>query len=57
MSKYLYISCLSNFFITDEPLSYEEEYCETCGDSDHLVGTFDTDEERKRLEKEWIEDW
>ena len=49
--KYLYDSHLGEPYETDEEL--DDTYCETCGDSDWLIGTFETDEERDALLKEW----
>ena len=42
---YIYEGHMGSLFATDEPLSYEECYCETCGDSDWLIGEADTREE------------
>ena len=42
---YIYQNHMGGLFTTDEPLSYEECYCETCGDSDWLIGEADTREE------------
>lgn len=39
--KYLYESHLGGFYFTDEELSWEDRYCEQCGDSDWLVACID----------------
>ena len=40
--KYLYEGHLGDIYITDEQLDYDSLYCEQCGDSDWLIGTFET---------------
>lgn len=36
---YIYSDHLGGgLYTTDEPLTYEELYCETCGDSDQYIG-------------------
>lgn len=40
--KYLYEGHLGDTYITDEQLDYDSLYCEQCGDSDWLIGTFET---------------
>lgn len=35
---YIYESHMGGLYTEDEPLSYDEEYCEECGDSDSLLG-------------------
>ena len=42
---YIYENHLGGLFTSDRELSYEECYCETCGDSDWLIGETDTREE------------
>ena len=42
---YIYENHLGGLFTSDRELSYEECYCETCGDSDWLIGEADTGEE------------
>lgn len=49
---YIYEGHMGSLFATDEPLSYEECYCETCGDSDWLIGEADTREEAWNLLKD-----
>lgn len=39
---YIYESHLGGFYASDEPLDYDMLYCETCGDSDFLLGYADT---------------
>lgn len=41
---YIYKNHMGGLFTVDEPLSYEECYCETCGDFDWLIGEADTRE-------------
>ena len=36
MYMYIYEDHMGGLYATDEVLSYEETYCETCGDSDTL---------------------
>ena len=38
MGKYLYRGHMGSLFATDELLSFEERYCEQCGDSDDYIG-------------------
>lgn len=40
--KYLYNGHLGNLYTDDENLDRESLYCEQCGDSDWLIGTFET---------------
>ena len=44
-TPYIYESHLGGLFTEDNLLTYEEEYCETCGDSDQLLGYANTKEE------------
>lgn len=39
---YLYESHLGGFYSTDESLSQEELYCETCGDWDWEIGKYNS---------------
>ena len=39
---YIYDSHLGYFYTTDHKLSYEECYCEYCGDTDWLIGKANT---------------
>ena len=39
---YIYEGHLGHLYTSDRPLSYEETYCETCGDSDWLIGYAET---------------
>jgi len=34
-----------NFFSSENELEYKDLYCEECGDSDSLIGEFESDEE------------
>ena len=40
--KYLYESHLGGIYITDNMLDRDRLYCEDCGDSDWLIGPFET---------------
>ena len=40
--KYLYESHLGGLYTSDKPLGSDSLYCATCGDSDWLIGTFET---------------
>ena len=40
--KYLYESHLGGLYTTDHKLDYDSLYCEQCGDSDWLIGPFET---------------
>lgn len=40
--RYLYESHIGSLFVSDDYLSFEETYCETCGDCDQLLGEFET---------------
>lgn len=42
---------MGNLYTSDEPLDYEQTYCETCGDSDWLIGYANTREETWNLLK------
>ena len=52
---YIYEGHMGSLFTTDELLSYEECYCETCGDSDWLIGEADTRKEAWELLKDDID--
>lgn len=39
---YIYKSHMGGLYVSDEILDYDMLYCETCGDSDELVGTAET---------------
>ena len=49
---FIYEGHKGGLFVTEEPLSYEECYCETCGDSDWMIGEADTREEAWNLLKD-----
>ena len=46
---YIYENHLGGLYTTDEELSFEELYCEVCGDSDYLLGYAETREEAKKI--------
>jgi len=56
---YIYVSCVGNLFTTKEKLSFEDMYCEQCGDSDQLLGKANTKEEFLKLidKEEWNEEY
>lgn len=39
---YLYESHVGGLYINEECLNFENLYCEECGDSDNLLGSFET---------------
>ena len=39
---YLYESHVGGLYINEECLNFEDLYCEECGDSDNLLGSFET---------------
>lgn len=48
---YIYESHMGSLFVSDDILDYEQTYCETCGDSDFLLGYAETKEEAWELLK------
>lgn len=46
---YLYEGHLGGLYTTCEILDFEELYCESCGDSDWLLGEFETEQELREL--------
>lgn len=53
MIYYLYESRLGDAYIAKRNLSYDETYCDTCNDSDDLLGEFKSEAQlRKLLERE-----
>lgn len=40
--KYIYDSHIGGIYVSDEELNHEDLYCEQCGDSDQLLGMFET---------------
>lgn len=49
---YIYQSHMVGLFLSDDVLDYEQTYCETCGDSDYLLGYAETREEAWNLLKD-----
>jgi hypothetical protein len=43
---------MGSLFVSDDILDYEQTYCETCGDSDFLLGYAETKEEAWNLLKD-----
>ena len=35
---YIYEGHLGNLYVSDDIIDEDDLYCETCGDSDHLIG-------------------
>lgn len=48
---YIYESHMGGLYANNEELSYEQLYCEQCGDSDSLIGEADSAEEAWALLK------
>ena len=49
---YIYESHMGGLYTSDEPLDYEDLYCEECGDSDQLIGYAETREDVWNLFKD-----
>ena len=49
---YIYASHLGSLYVSQYEIDYEYLYCETCGDSDFLIGFADTREEAWNLLKD-----
>lgn len=49
---YIYEGHMGGLYASDEPLEYEDLYCEECGDSDWLIGYAETREEAWNLLKD-----
>lgn len=49
---YIYESHMGSLFVSNDILDYEQTYCETCGDSDFLLGYAETKEEAWNLLKD-----
>lgn len=49
---YIYESHMGSLFVSDDILDYEQTYCETCGDSDWLIGYAENREEAWNLLKD-----
>lgn len=49
---YIYQSHMGGLFVSYEILDYEQTYCETCGDSDWLIGYAENREEAWKLLKD-----
>lgn len=49
---YIYQSHMGGLYTSDDELDYEQTYCETCGDSDWLIGYTETREEAWDLLKD-----
>lgn len=46
---YIYESHMGGLYVSDEELPWEGLYCETCGDTDWLIGYAETREEARDL--------
>jgi len=51
---YIYESHMGGFYKSDELIPYEHLYCDSCGDSDYLLGEANTKEELRSLFTETI---
>lgn len=49
---YIYEGHMGSLYVSEEMLDDEDLYCETCGDSDWLIGEADTKEEAWELLKD-----
>ena len=49
---YIYESHMGGLYTSEEPLDYEDLYCEECGDSDQLIGYAETKEDAWNLFKD-----
>lgn len=49
---YIYENHMGGLYTTEEPLDYEDLYCEQCGDSDSLIGFAKTRKEAWSLLKD-----
>ena len=49
---YIYESHMGGLYTSDDPLDYEDLYCEECGDSDQLIGYAETREDARNLFKD-----
>ena len=49
---YIYEGHMGSLYTSDSVLDYEDTYCETCGDSDWLIGHANTREEAWNLLKD-----
>ena len=52
---YIYESCVGYPFLSNHELSYEERYCEQCGDTQSLIGTVKTEEEANEFIKSYFD--
>lgn len=50
---YLYEGHMGGFYTSEDEIDYDDLYCEQCGDSDSLIGWFDSKEELR----EWFEEF
>lgn len=50
---YLYESHMGGTYLSNDLYDYDELYCETCGDSDYLIGEFETIKEYLTLVNEY----
>ena len=51
MSLHVYESHLGGYFTTKDIMTFEEQCCEQCGDSDWYLGEVDTEREAEELYK------
>ena len=53
---HVYASHLGGYFTTTEKLTFDEENCEQCGDSDWYIGMAETEEEAEKMFNDYIDD-
>lgn len=52
---YIYEGHMGGLYISDDPLEYEDLYCEECGDFDWLIGYATTRDEAWNLLKDNVD--
>ena len=52
---YIYESHMGGIYVEERVLDYEETYCETCGDSDWLIGSAATRKSAWNLLKDYTD--
>ena len=53
--KHYYIDHLyGGLYSSNHKLTFDELYCEECGDSDFYLGSFETEEEAEQAHREYI---
>ncbi|MDD4564825.1 MAG: hypothetical protein PHE79_05040 [Eubacteriales bacterium] len=54
---YVYESHLGGVYATDDVRDCDDTYCDTCGDSDWLIGVIETPEELRELMKDYSQEY